>query len=363
MRKKHNVKLPNGFGSIQKLSGNRRKPWRVRKTKGWEIVGPEQGTVKQTYINVGTFETYQEALAALVKYNENPYDLAADSMTFEDVMDKWHDMAERKFSQGTCANYFYALRRLPTSFKKAKIKKIRTSDIENALLDAAETKYAIRNALIAIKHVFDHALKHDLCEKNVAELVDIDPLIKKDTQKITRKPLSSQEIDAVLESSDSAMAIIRVGIFTGMRPTELLTLRRDHVDITNWTICHGIKTAAGKGRIIPIHKDIRPLFKSLILEKKEYLFDNGTRRLKYHQLRYLVQKTLPGHTPHDLRHTFITQWRSVLNLDEQIGYAIFGHSTGHVSEDVYTHRSIDQLASEMDRFHYSTGEIALFKTS
>ena len=31
------MKLPNSFGSIQKLSGNRRKPYRVVKTIGWEI--------------------------------------------------------------------------------------------------------------------------------------------------------------------------------------------------------------------------------------------------------------------------------------------------------------------------------------
>lgn len=363
MRRKNNIKMPNGFGSIQKLSGKRRKPWRARKTKGWEIVGPEQGTVKQTYVNVGTFETYQEALAALVKFNENPYDLVADSMTFEDVMDKWCDMAERKYSSGTYSNYYYALKRLPESFKKAKIKKLRTSDIETALWETAKTKHALQTVLIPIKHIFDYALKHELCEKNFAELVDVEPLIKEDTQKVTRKPLTLQEIDAILKSSDPEAAIIRIGIYTGMRPTELITLRREHIDITNWTICHGIKTAAGKGRTIPIHKDIRPLIKSLVLDKKDYIFEKGSRHVSYHQLRYFVQKILPGHTPHDLRHTFITQWRSVLNLDENIGYAIFGHSTGHVSEDVYTHRSVEQLAAEMEKFHYSTGEIALFRTS
>ena len=30
------MKNPNGWGSITKLSGNRRKPWRVRKTDGWK---------------------------------------------------------------------------------------------------------------------------------------------------------------------------------------------------------------------------------------------------------------------------------------------------------------------------------------
>lgn len=33
-----NFRLPSGYGSIYKLSGNRRKPYRVRITTDWEIV-------------------------------------------------------------------------------------------------------------------------------------------------------------------------------------------------------------------------------------------------------------------------------------------------------------------------------------
>ena len=29
------MKLPNGYGSVVKLSGKRRKPYQVRKTAGW----------------------------------------------------------------------------------------------------------------------------------------------------------------------------------------------------------------------------------------------------------------------------------------------------------------------------------------
>jgi len=30
------MKMPNGYGSVYKLSGNRRKPWAARVTDGWE---------------------------------------------------------------------------------------------------------------------------------------------------------------------------------------------------------------------------------------------------------------------------------------------------------------------------------------
>ena len=58
------MKLPNGFGSVYKLSGNRRNPYVAKKTKGWEI-DPITGKSKQLYITVGYYPTRKEALTAL----------------------------------------------------------------------------------------------------------------------------------------------------------------------------------------------------------------------------------------------------------------------------------------------------------
>ena len=50
------MKLPNGFGSVYKLSGNRRNPYVAKKTKGWDI-DPKTGKAKQLYITVGYLHT------------------------------------------------------------------------------------------------------------------------------------------------------------------------------------------------------------------------------------------------------------------------------------------------------------------
>ena len=60
------MKLPNGFGSVHKLPGNRRKPWRARKTSGW-VTDSKTGEVKQKYVTIGYFSTQKEALQALVQ--------------------------------------------------------------------------------------------------------------------------------------------------------------------------------------------------------------------------------------------------------------------------------------------------------
>ena len=53
------MRQPNGFGSVYKLPGKRRKPWRVRKTKGW-IIDEETGQTRQEYINIGYYATRQD---------------------------------------------------------------------------------------------------------------------------------------------------------------------------------------------------------------------------------------------------------------------------------------------------------------
>ena len=85
------MKLPNGFGSVYKLSGNRRNPYVAKKTKGWEI-DPITGKSKQLYITVGYYPTRKEALTALAEYNKDPFDLHHATITFEEVYENWSEI-------------------------------------------------------------------------------------------------------------------------------------------------------------------------------------------------------------------------------------------------------------------------------
>lgn len=55
------MKLPNGYGSVTKLSGNRRKPYLARVTLGW-ITDEQTGKTVQNRVPLGTFKTKKEAL-------------------------------------------------------------------------------------------------------------------------------------------------------------------------------------------------------------------------------------------------------------------------------------------------------------
>lgn len=64
------MKRANGNGSITKVKGNRRKPYKVVITKGWDST-----TGKQIKKMLGYYFTQKEANKALADYLDTPYDL------------------------------------------------------------------------------------------------------------------------------------------------------------------------------------------------------------------------------------------------------------------------------------------------
>ena len=53
------MKLPNGYGSVVKLSGKRRKPWMVRKTTGYRIDPIKEKKVNEYIIIVKLFTSFK----------------------------------------------------------------------------------------------------------------------------------------------------------------------------------------------------------------------------------------------------------------------------------------------------------------
>lgn len=92
------MKLPNGFGSVYKLPGNRRKPWIARKTTGWTPEG------KQKYYTIGYYKTREEAISALTEYNKNPIGERKD-ITLKELYEEWSHSKYPKLGAKTVQTY------------------------------------------------------------------------------------------------------------------------------------------------------------------------------------------------------------------------------------------------------------------
>lgn len=79
------MKLPNGYGSVYKLSGNRRNPWVACVT-----IGYNKETRNQERRVIGYFPNKPKALNALADYNQNPFDVDSARRTFSEIYELWY---------------------------------------------------------------------------------------------------------------------------------------------------------------------------------------------------------------------------------------------------------------------------------
>lgn len=89
------MKNPNGYGGVSKLPGNRRKPYRVRLTAGWQY--QTDGKPLQKYHTLGYYTSRRAALIALADYNKRPYDLNLQHITLGELYNQWYDKQPSAF--------------------------------------------------------------------------------------------------------------------------------------------------------------------------------------------------------------------------------------------------------------------------
>jgi len=104
-------------------------------------------------------------------------------------------------------------------------------------------------------------------------------------------------------------------MYSGWRISELLSLTKvniviDAVGSSVNIMRGGVKTAAGKDRVVPIHSAILPIVKARYDMCNTHLIEHDGRPLSVRAYRVHWAKAMKlidaTHTPHDCRHTFRT---------------------------------------------------------
>lgn len=355
------LKMPNGDGCIYRLSGKRRKPYAVRKTAGW-IIDPDTGKSKQTFINLGTFATRTEAMQALAAFNADPYDIKANSITFAEVYEKWSQAYFPTLSSPSSVRTITAAYAYCNGLYDMRMRDIRVSHLEGTILNSTagnSTKERIKSLFNAM---YRYALSHEICDKDYASLMfaNGNPIKREIAKEII--PFSQEEILILWDNLDVIPFIdmVIIGIYSGWRPQELATLKIADIDFDTNTMRGGLKTDAGKNRLVPIHPLIKPLIEKRMAEahtlKSEYLFNdaNGQRgtHINYDKYNQRFKKAMTWlkmqHRPHETRHTFITKAKAC-HMDEHILKLIVGHVEKDITERIYTHRTLEQLQEEIKK--------------
>lgn len=164
------TKLPNGYGTIYKMSGKRSKPYRAMKTDKW-IIDPVTGKSKQIRSTIGYYQNREDAMIALANYNENPYDIKADSITFSEVYEKWSENYFPTLSNPSSIRTVTAAYAYCNGLYNIRMKDIRVSHLEGTILNAKvgdSTKSRIKSLF---NMMYKYAVAHDIVEKDYASVM------------------------------------------------------------------------------------------------------------------------------------------------------------------------------------------------
>ena len=337
------MKAPNGYGGITRLSGRRRRPYVVKLTTGHNEKG------YPIYKILGYFKTRTEANIALADYHKNPYDIDMQTVTVGKVFAE--AMRENKrLTESSKRIYLSAYGKYMEQIANNRYRTLNLSIMQN-VVDSCD-KPAPRKQIKKVFAMLDkYALEHDIITKGYAQFIKIaesDSFVQK--QKTT---FTYDDIAKLWDNSnrgDMTASIILIYLYSGFRRDELKYMEKS--SIKDDCFIGGSKTRAGKNRIVPIHSAIRHLVYGL--SDNEYILPDTARTAKffYYEFQNYCEKELGvRHIPHECRHTFITELNR-LRADPICIDRLAGHSSGHIGQDVYTHKTIDELRDCIELITY-----------
>lgn len=338
------MKHPNGYGSVFKLSGKRRKPFGARITVGWKM---KNDKAVQKYKNIGYFESRQAAMIALAEYNKDPYDIDDRKVTFAEIYDMW---AKEKFKDKPVTRGYKAAFNHSKPLHNIKFIDIRKSHMQAVIdnMDKSHSTKSITKTLFG--QLFKFAMENDITDKNYAEFVTV----PKDERKSDRMPFSASEIDILWNGlgkhKNADMALIM--IYTGLRPGELLSIETDNIYLNERYMIGGSKTDAGKDRIVPLNKKVIPLIENRMTDNKYLITNSKGNKLAYNGFRThywlpLMETLKMDHKSHDCRHTFASLMDNA-NANKLSIKKIMGHASQDITDRVYTHKDVDELLKAVD---------------
>lgn len=346
------LKNPNGYGSIVKLSGNRRKPFEARvNTRMDERYYP-------VYDVLGRFSSREDALIALAEYNKTPYSVTDRQMTFSQLYEKFYknkyELSGKTFSQSSKNCTKSAYRHCGALYDLA-YSKLRADDFRSVLGQMNDKGKPLSHALQEhIKNLFTqmdkYALQNDVIEKGYASFAAI-TVSEDDTPGV---PFTPEELLLLWKNKDMPWVdSILIYIYSGWRVSELILMPPEDIDLKERTFKGGLKTAAGKNRIVPIHSRIYGFVEKRLKNNNGILLAVGGQPVSKMAYTRLFKDTLKSvgittyHTPHDCRHTFTSLLDSA-GVNQVCIDRLIGHASKSLTTRTYTHKTIEELRQAIE---------------
>jgi integrase len=255
---------------------------------------------------------------------------------FEDFSKQYlENYAEKKKSK---KSYHYQVDRLRKFFAGKMLNSITIDDVETYQKERARevSNSTVNRELACLSGIFTYAIKKRRISYNPVREVE-----REEEEQKERRPLANDEVERLLniiEESKSPYlrAFVRIALNTGMRPSEILSLRWRDIDFINRFIrIEKSKTdkknnIKRKGRDVPLNNVAEGAIRS-VKKTHEYIFFNPrfkdrVKGIKRSFISACDKAKIKGVTPYCLRHTVAAKLVNELGIDIVRAGRILGHS-------------------------------------
>lgn len=339
------MRRANGTGSIVDLGKNRRNRYAVKVSY---LARP--GLWKQKYLAYcRTAREAQETLENYLRSNAKPQDIGT---TLGDVYAVWSARKYAKAGSASIGSYKASWARLRVLEDK-EIRKVTIDDLQ-AIIDQDEakglSKSTINNDRVLMRALFKHALERDLVVRDYTEFLEI-PQVGAKLERGAFDDMAMHKLEKLAAEGFPWADTVLMLCYTGFRVSEFLALTRFSYHTDGNYLQGGLKTAAGRNRIVPVHPKIAPYLNKWLERDGDRIIcsDAGGKieQAEYRKLFSPVAKAIgyPQATPHWCRHTAASRMR-MSGMDELAIKRILGHSDKDIT-DHYTHVDIEYLTREL----------------
>ena len=130
------------------------------------------------------------------------------------------------------------------------LQSLKLAHLQNALdMYRHQSRSSIMLLHKCLHGAFEIAIKNEIINKNYAKLVTLPPMNKSDIH----KPFTDEEYQILWQHTDRlTVRVLLVYLYTGLRPVELRLMTPQNIHLKERYMTGGVKTKAGRNRIIPI---------------------------------------------------------------------------------------------------------------
>lgn len=269
---------------------------------------------------------------------------------------------EKNFSQHTLLNYKLDLVEAKEFLKDIDVAKVDYLLIRKYLAHLKERNLSSRSIarkLSSLRSFFKFLVRDGYLKNNPADAISSPKL-----EKFLPKFLTEPDAVRLIESPDTATlkglrdkAILETLYSTGMRISELVSLRQEYIDFIGGTI-----KVLGKGkkeRMVPVGeralRAIRDYLKNRGIKSEVVFLNKNKKRLGARGIRKMLDKyiklaSLKFHvSPHTFRHSFATHLLD-RGADLRSVQELLGHANLSTTQ-IYTHLTTEKLKSVYEKAH------------